>query len=299
MQTPAVSVVIPNFNRAAVVLRAVESVLAQTLGDFELLIVDDASTDDSLQVLGTLTDPRIRVIAHESNRGAGAARNTGISEARAAWVAFQDSDDYWLPEKLERQMDLLNRPGSNLVAAYCGMLIEPMSGGGSRKTRYLPDHRISPREGQILESLLRDSFISTQTLIVQRDVLVQIGGFDPDIPALIDWECMLRVAQKGPIGLVDEPLVHQRFSENSITRSAEKRLQARVFLVKKHESLLLRRPEILAAHDYAIAGAYRKLGDMANALHYLREAIRLDPRRLKPRLMRAWLAFSPAAKIRA
>src|SRR5262245_12992873 len=102
--SPAVSVVLPAYNRAGSIGGAIPSVLRQTWADFELIVIDDGSEDGTLEAAAGIRDPRLRLIAGQSNRGAAAARNRGAAVARADWIAFQDSDDEWLPEKLEKQM---------------------------------------------------------------------------------------------------------------------------------------------------------------------------------------------------
>src|SRR5262245_28149594 len=109
--TPRISVVIPVLNRAAVVRRAIASVLAQTFQDFEIVVVDDGSTDGTAESVDTLSDRRIRVIRHEQTLGGGAARNTGIRASRAPFVAFLDSDDEWVPTKLEKQLGVFDNSG--------------------------------------------------------------------------------------------------------------------------------------------------------------------------------------------
>ena len=102
-----ISVIIPTYNRASLLPRALDSVLRQTWEDLEVIVVDDASRDDTPQVMAACTDPRVRYIRLEKNSGACVARNTGVAQARGEWIAFQDSDDLWLPEKLEKQMAYL------------------------------------------------------------------------------------------------------------------------------------------------------------------------------------------------
>ena len=126
--SPPVSVVIPAYNREATIVAAIDSVLGQSFGDFELLVVDDGSRDGTLAAARSVADPRVRVIAAEQNGGAAAARNLGATQARGDWIAFQDSDDEWLPRKLEKQMARLHaadpaigpapaRPASAPIAA--------------------------------------------------------------------------------------------------------------------------------------------------------------------------------------
>lgn len=299
MTQPSVSVVIPVFNRAETIGSAVDSVLTQTFKDLELIVVDDASSDRTVEILKGFSDSRLRLICHESNKGAGAARNTGIDAARSEWVAFQDSDDLWMPTKLELQMARLMAPEASYIAAYCGMLVEDMDSPSS-PPRYVPDAAIPTREDHILRSLLTHSFVSTQTLIARRDLLVSIGGFDTKLPALEDWECMLRLAQNGPFALVDQPLVRQRFSQNSITRSAERRLAARLRILEKHRDLLARDPIVLATHHYSISGALRQAERLEEASEHIAAALRCRPFHLRYWSMRVYLrALQLIAKLRS
>ena len=164
---------------------AIDSVLRQSCTDLELLVVDDGSTDGTQDVVRGLADPRLRLIETPRNMGASAARNLGIAEARAPWVAFQDSDDEWLPLKLEKQMARLLAPGAGFVAGYCGMMIlgevDGAAGAGRLSARYFPAPEQTELEGDLLEPLLRASLISTQTLVARTDRLREIGGFDPDL----------------------------------------------------------------------------------------------------------------------
>jgi glycosyltransferase involved in cell wall biosynthesis len=277
---PSVTVVIPAFNRVGTIRAAVESVLSQSYADLELLVVDDGSSDGTMDQLAEIDDPRLRLLSNPHNMGVSAARNTGIRNARGVWVAFQDSDDEWMPRKLEKQMARIASLGPDCVGAYCGMTIV-----GSPSTlrseasseRYYPDETLGLREGNILSALLRTSLISTQTLVARRDILTQIGGFDEALPALVDWDCVLRLARIGPFAFVDEPLVRQYFSENSITHSRKKRAFARERIVEKNMDLLEQVPEILADHYRSIAGESRRLGDLSGAQSAIRSALQVRP----------------------
>ncbi len=282
---PAVSVVVPTYNRADTIRAAVESVLGQTFANFELLVVDDGSTDGTVAALKGMSDPRLRLLKHPRNLGGNAARNTGIREARAPWVAFQDSDDEWLPQKLEKQMALLAILGAGYVAAYCGMaVVDDLETAGSTsprartRLRYVPDSALVDVEGDIQAALLRTSLVSTQTLIARRDDLLTIGGFDEGLPALQDWDCAIRLSALGRFAFVDEPLVVQYFSPDSITRHRDRRLAARQKIVAKNLVALKADPALLAQHYRAIAGEQRRLGLMSEARASLAEARKQTPR---------------------
>jgi glycosyltransferase involved in cell wall biosynthesis len=294
MSHPRVSVVIPCYNREGAVRAAVQSVLDQTFTDFEVIAVDDGSTDDTVRVLLQIEDPRLQVLTQEANRGVSAARNRGIAAAKARWVAFQDSDDAWHPDKLARQIALLEAPGAAYVAAYCGMEIEEAGG-----TRYVPRRDLRHRDANVLPELVWRSFISTQTLIVRRDILVELGGFDEDLEALVDWELMLRVAQRGPVGLVDEPLVRQRFSVNSITRDPLRRVEARTLLVAKHADLIDRYAGAMAEHHYQLSGGFRICGKLDLAARHMIEARRREPWNARWWLTALWLRALRLARHRS
>jgi len=120
-KNPTVSVIISTYNRAHLIGRAIQSVLNQTYQDFEVIVVDDGSTDNTEEIVKSFNDPRIRYIRHEKNKGAAAARNTGIKAARGKYIAFQDSDDEWLPEKLEKQMKVFENAPPEAGVVYTDM----------------------------------------------------------------------------------------------------------------------------------------------------------------------------------
>ncbi len=272
MSSPKVSVVIAAFNREDTIVPAMTSVLDQDYRDLELLVVDDGSTDGTVAAAYSVSDPRVSVLLQDGNTGVSAARNRGIAAAKGAWVAFQDSDDLWKPGKLRKQMQVLEGSDQSYVAGYCAMEIE-----GRDPPEIVPNPAIRGLAGDILPSLVETSFISTQTLIVRKDILQLESGFDPEQLALVDWELMLRVSGRGAVAYIDEPLVIQRFSGNSITRSSRRRADARARLALKHRDLFSRFPGTLARHFHAVSGAYRQVGDFGRALEFNHHARKADP----------------------
>ena len=254
------------------------------------------ATDGTLAAARAVTDPRLRVIAAPRNLGAAGARNLGVAEARGTWIAFQDSDDEWLPEKLARQMARLATPapgGAEWGGCYCGLLtVGALNARPGERTRlrYVPDPSVRPAEGDILEPLLVRNMISTQTLVVRRDIFLALGRFDEETTPIEDWDFAVRLAARGPIAFVDEPLVHQRFSPNSITRWAERRRESQQRLVTKNMALFAGRPHLLAQQYYILAGDSRKAGDLAAARHYLALARKAHPASLRPWAMTLYVA---------
>src|SRR5882672_407459 len=194
---PLVSVIIPTYNRAAVVGAAIESVLDQTYRDFEVIVVDDGSTDETPATLNRYAD-RIRVV-RQTNAGAAAARNRGIAASRSALIAFQDSDDLWLPHKLERQVALMQRAGPLVPCCLSNIALGPRS--KSRTTFDLAQIH-SPFEAglwlNVAEVLATRFVLFNQAVLIRRAALDKVGVFDSGLKYLEDYDLPLRLALEGP-----------------------------------------------------------------------------------------------------
>ena len=270
-ETPEISVIIPTYNRADSILPAVESVLAQTFTAIEVIVVDDASRDTTQDRLSTLSDQRIRIVRHEQNRGAAAARNTGIRAARAPYIAFQDSDDYWQPKKLQIQLSAL-KSNRSADAAYCSLVRT-----WDKKTILIPSPSIRIKEGDISEEILFHNYISTQTLLVARGPLESVGGFDESLPCLEDWDLIIRLSETIRFVFVDEPLVNAEVQRDSISRNLE---AACIALAHIHEKHMHRyQSHTLAnAKFYARRGHYACLaGDAATGRCHFRKCLKRHP----------------------
>nr|WP_304972651.1 glycosyltransferase family A protein [uncultured Schaedlerella sp.] len=225
-----VSIIIPTYNRANVIKRAIDSVLRQTYDSYEVVVVDDGSTDETESVIAGIQDARIRYIALKENQGVAHARNIGIREARYDYIAFLDSDDEWLLDKLELQMRLFQNSTEDIGMVYCRM------GGLTRdgKERFVCPAQYFSRElleGEMFRFLLRQNVIGTPTVIVRKDCLDQVGGFKETIQCLEDWEWILRIAGKWKIGFVDQVLVEVHKTSGSVSTNTTWHLIVRCYLV--------------------------------------------------------------------
>lgn len=214
MQIP-VSVVIPTHDRRTVLLESIASVQAQTWRNLEILVCDDGSTDGSRNAVQALMekDSRIRWIQGEHSGFPGLNRNRGIRAAKGEWIAFQDSDDLWLPEKIERQMQVLRAaPDAGFIYCYAAALLAD----GSR--RRMTPFRVA-REGRMFETLLFYSLVQTPTVLVRRSLLERVGLFDETMGLTIaeDYELYLRIAAEAPFRFVPEDLVLCRSQPDSIS----------------------------------------------------------------------------------
>ncbi len=226
---PLVSVVIPTCNRAALLTRAIQSVRQQTYGNLEIIVVDDASTDDTRKIVGSLADPRIRYIRHDVNRGGAAARNTGIRAARGEYIAFLDDDDEWESVKTEVQLRVLE--DQNYDAVLC-----TSDEHGARLSKFEGKKMID------LEDLRRGRFTAGGTgVLMARANVLKDTMFDETLPRYQDWDLFIRIAQKYAIAYNNKPLVrynegaHDRIS-NKILNMSARELEAQLCMVEKHKS---------------------------------------------------------------
>jgi len=194
-----ISVIIPVYNRADMLKTAVVSALNQTQPPREVIVVDDGSTDNPKAVLETIRDSRLKYLS-QPNRGVAAARNLGIREAGAEWLAFLDSDDYWLPGKLAAQVEFHRGSPDYLISQTDEVWIR-------KGIRVNPKKYHRKPEGYFYEMALERCLISPSAVIFRRSLLDEVGLFDEDLPACEDYDLWLRITHRYPVGLVRDKLV--------------------------------------------------------------------------------------------
>ena len=218
-----ISIILPVYNRAATLPRCVRSVLAQTFTDWELIAVDDGSADDSIAVVESYGDARIRVLRHERNRGPGAARNTAIAAARGEYLALIDSDDEWLPTKSEKQIARLQ--GGNCEMCGCEYWLVA---DGSEQLVTLP---APPSWAQLLHT--KCELGNGTTLVLRRECATAAGAMDERLRVYEDWDWMLRLVQQFRYAVVAEPLARVHAGG---PRSARAFAAAAEIFLMKHEA---------------------------------------------------------------
>ena len=200
-KNPLVSVIIPTYNRGWIIKEAIDSVLEQAFTDFELIVVDDGSDDNTADILHGFGND-IQVI-RQSNRGVSAARNRGIRAAVGRWIAFLDSDDLWLPQKLLRQVDFF--------AAHTDAMICQTQEKWIRKgVRVNPKARHHKFSGLIFERSLELCLVSPSAVMIRKDLFDDVGLFDESLPACEDYDLWLRISCRFPVYLIDTPLIIKR-----------------------------------------------------------------------------------------
>jgi glycosyltransferase involved in cell wall biosynthesis len=209
---PAVSIIVPTFNRTAFIATAIQSVFAQSFVDWELLIADDGSDPDTLAYLRTLeAPPAIRVLSLPHSGNPPAVRNAALRQARGEYVAFLDSDDVWLPGKLQVQIAAL-RSGTTRQWSYTGFTLVDSAGAPLTGSEAKAWPTIA---GPFLDALLRgEPLIMQSSVMVRRELLQSVGGYDEELPVCGDYALWIRLAQHSEIDLIDAPLVLVRRHNN-------------------------------------------------------------------------------------
>jgi len=280
---PTVSVVIATYNYAQYLPEAIESVLAQTFQDFEIIIVDDGSTDDTQQVVESfLTDKRI-AYHRIDHLGQPKAKNFGIRQSSGEFVAFLDADDLWLSTKLEKQISLF-RNDPELGVIYCRRtLIDPNG-------HDLPTTQPSLPRGHVLKQMFQNNFVCFSSCMIQRNVFDNSGLFNETIPLAIDYDLWLRVARQYRFNYVDEPLVKYRTGHANLSCRGIERLHIVLDIMDRslcdHETKIQFGGRLIRqcyAETYAhLADSYRSSSRIRSFLWYLRSIFS------SPLLLESW-----------
>ena len=255
---PFVSVIIPTYNRANFIKRAIDSVLIQNYENIEIIVVDDASTDNTESVVKGIKDSRIIYVKNDRNLGVSASRNKAIGMAKGEVIAFLDSDDYWLENKLKKQVAKLFS-GRDIGLVYTG-------------ERFIDDRGKILREeiprysGYIYDVLLAKNFISPSSSIVRKDVLDDVGLFLEDLDYREDHELWLRISKKYKIDYVPEILtVRYIHSGGRLSDSVERKIRAFYRILDLYSDEFDRKPKAFSRQLYEIGKLYLKIGNKKEA----------------------------------
>lgn len=290
-ERPVVSAVIPAYNASRTIAQTLESALAQSVSDIEVIVVDDGSGDDTAEIVRRHEDPRVRLV-QRPNGGVASARNAGIEVARGEWLAFLDSDDIWLPQKLERQLELM--------AAHPGC-------DASEGSAYFVDDELKPlklrRCVPVDDPLL--TFLRFQNLpnaasswVVRHSLIEKIGPFDPDLVILEDWEFSLRLARFANPLCIDEPLTLYRVHPGNTSRNIDLHIEPGFRILKALFSdptlpsdVRAHEREIYARFYTMLCGGMFRVGRWGACALWGLRALRTDPR------MFVYMAATPARRL--
>ena len=214
MTAPLISVVTPAYNAGAFIAETIESVQKQSLSDWEHIVIDDGSTDNTVAEVERVADARLRLIRQE-NAGQSAAQNAGLAKARGARIVMLDADDLLLPGALQRLSDALDAHGSAVMAYGKSWLIDPEGQAIGARQVLAPGMRLVGLE----ELLVQNPIASGGAGMIRAEVMKRAGGFDPEIRMAQDWECWCRLATEGPfVALGGEAVLEYRLHPSSVSR---------------------------------------------------------------------------------
>ena len=259
---PLVSVVIPAYNRKHTLKRSIDSVLRQTYRNFEIILVDDCSTDGTMEFMeaeyGAVSDVNIVCVRNDCNLGAAGSRNVGVSYAKGDYIAFHDSDDEWYPDKLKKQMLHFMKCDSGVGAVYSAFYLN------EKKKVVCPpkEGKMSWKSGYIFHSLLIRPLVGMITLVVRKRVLLEVGGFNEQLNSMEDYELTIRIARKYEIDLVDEILAVAHDSENSVGKRDRDKIVTQCFVMDIYRDALelagLKRQKFERVYQEARAYGYEE-----------------------------------------
>ena len=294
-----ISVIIPNYNRARSIRRAIEGVLAQTYREIEVIVVDDCSTDASIEIIEAVAarDPRVRLVRQPANGGAARARTAGIAAATSELIAFQDSDDNWLPDKLETQMHFFASLPEEYVAVFGPEIIYGRDGEGSgkkygpRRAACVPGPGLKIESGDLSAHFVRANIMTLQTVLMKKAAFEAAGGFDLRLRNNEDWDFNIRLSRQGPMGFFEAPTVVVSDSPDGISKNRKSSVHSYLVIVNK-----LRRadvdPAALVPHAISASRQLMRHGRPRASLCYLRWAMAQEPYRASHYLRYA-LTFHP------
>lgn len=285
MASELVSVVLPTHNRAPTLPRAVGSVLGQSHTNIELIVVDDGSTDQTATFLAGIDDSRVTCVRLGRRSGAAAARNAGIAASSGLLIAFQDSDDEWVPTKLAAQVELMEVGGPDV--GWVGGRYRNMSDGESRE--FGPELLIRGRD--YLPDLLDGRAFVTASWLVRREVLQRTGPFRDDMPCLEDWDLIFRLYDACQFRAVDDIVLLRYGSTDSLFGHDPSRAAGMEMILAIHGHRWRDHPAELAVRYHELGAIQARLGQRSRAFRSYAAAVRLQPLcwRTYPQMARAIL----------
>ncbi|OYR50333.1 glycosyltransferase family 2 protein [Halorubrum sp. Ea8] len=265
-----ISIVLPVYNQPSLLREALMSVQKQSLEDIEVVVVDDGSEAEISHIIDGF-GKWARHIRHETNKGAAAARNTGIEHANGEFIAFLDADDVWEPTKLEKQLNVFENADDNVGLVYTGFVQYEIDG-----TEW---ERHPEAKGNIyIDELEHDRVHPTSTVMVRRDVFDEVGGFDTNLPSRQDYDLWIRITEHYEVDYVDEILVDKREQPDSISKDFESRIEGDLAVFEKVKERAAdldfgTRSRIYSYHHHVIGRDYESNGNRWKALNHLGLAI--------------------------
>lgn len=274
-KTPKVSVIIPTYNRANLISKSIESVLNQTYTDFELIVIDDGSTDNTWDVVKSFDDERVKYVRHEKNKGLAASRNTGIKHSNGVFISFQDDDDKWLPEKLEKEIKLLKSSEQNVGIVYSGLCRID----GDKKT-YWPESRHIKKEGNLTNELIASNFVHS-LVSIRKSCFEKVGLYDENLRAAEDWDLNLRLSKYYEFKFINEALIVSDRRDDCLSRNLLLMLDCTEKIFEKHSDIFTKQKKSVAEIYGYLASQLCLEGHLIEGRKCFSKAIKKNPRDIR------------------
>ncbi len=277
---PKISVIVPAYNAERTILKTIESVQQQTFSDFELIVINDGSTDQTLELLSQVEDPRLKVFSY-SNGGLPTARNRGISRSTGSFIAFLDADDLWTPDKLELQLAVLQEhPEAGVAYSWTHFMDDQGEFSHTGESVFF--------EGDVYAQLLVGNFLgSGSNPLIRRQAIESTEEFDPELGSCEDWDYWLRLAARWPFVVVPKPQILYRQSAGAMSSKIE--VMEKYHLITLEKAFRSAPPELQLLKKQSLSNLYQFLAHLCltripkaagaqQASQYLWKAIRLHPK---------------------
>ncbi|MDX2471393.1 MAG: glycosyltransferase family A protein [SAR324 cluster bacterium] len=274
---PKVSIIMPAYNSEATIGDAVATVIAQNYKSWELVIINDGSTDSTEKVAASFEDDRIRLITH-INCGVAKSRNRGLEEASGELIAFLDADDLWLPDKLQMQVEQFAKGGERLGLAHHNYV--EFGDFGERLPGHLKHCKGLALAGEIWQDLMVVNFIGTLSVMVKKEALTQVGGFDETLNGPEDWDLWIKVAKDWQIGYIPEPLALYRQHEGGISKDYRPYAAQILKVLERHllaHGSKSNQARGLWLHNRHMAHGFARSGQRRQAISHFKDACRAKP----------------------
>ena len=277
MNIPKVSVIIPTHNRSYLLSKAIQSVLSQSFHDFEIIVVDDASQDNTAQIVNVFSDKRIRYIRHRVNKGDCCSRNNGINNTNGEYIAFLDDDDEWFPEKLSMQVSILDNSPLKVGAVHTGSIAVDIANCNELYTR------IATMRGNIFQHLLRyEDTVTTSSVLLRKICFEKVGLFDESIAYCSDYDMWLRISKEFDFECIQTPLVKYGIHKNNLGSNYSLQIKGREAVLRKYHQYFLSDSKNHSYVCYTLGILYCFNGNYKKSRKYFLRSIRMNTFWIKP-----------------
>jgi glycosyltransferase involved in cell wall biosynthesis len=269
-----VSVIIPTFNRAAFLKTAVQSVLKQNYDNFEIIIVDDNSQDNTQAVVKKFSDERIRYTRHQQNKGVSAARNTAIKASKGEYIAFLDDDDEWVSEKLKKQVEIIEKSSVKVCGVYSSFFII--------ENKKMEIGNISPhiknKRGNLFEQFAFGNPIHTSTVLIRSECLEEVGLFDESISFMEDRDLWIRLSMRWNFEFIDQPLIKvYSHKQRKLSENLEGQIRGRQKILERYDYLFNKDRKTWSKLHLLQGAQYCQLKDMKTGRKNIVRGIKIYP----------------------